>query len=288
MPTPSPGLKRVPRWRTMISPPDTVSPANTFTPRRLAFESRPLRLEPRPFLCAIASLLPDLRDSQAGELLAMARAALVAALGLELEDPELGPALVADDLGPHRRLCELGAVEHRIAVAGQQQRNEVDRRAGLIGQPLDEQGLTLLDAVLLAACLDDCVGHISETHSSAEAFARERRRPPLRPRRRGREDSASSPLSDPFSASSAAAGAVPASGVSWAVSAATASASTLAASSSGLVDRLRRRPRGGFGSSLSSDGFGLAAVFRAGLSVFSAAGWGLAASSRALRDAAPR
>jgi large conductance mechanosensitive channel len=50
MPTPSPGLKTVPRWRTMISPPVTVWPANTFTPRRLAFESRPLREEPSPFL----------------------------------------------------------------------------------------------------------------------------------------------------------------------------------------------------------------------------------------------
>src|SRR6185436_2401784 len=58
MPTPVPGLKRVPRWRTMISPPVTVWPANTFTPRRLAFESRPLREEPRPFLCAISSSPP--------------------------------------------------------------------------------------------------------------------------------------------------------------------------------------------------------------------------------------
>ena len=56
MPTPSPALKRLPRWRTMISPPVTVWPANTFTPRRLAFESRPLREEPRPFLCAIYSV----------------------------------------------------------------------------------------------------------------------------------------------------------------------------------------------------------------------------------------
>src|ERR1044071_8905013 len=104
MPAPSPGLNLVPRWRTMISPPVTDWPANTFTPRRLAFESRPLRLEPRPFLCAIASLLPDLRDSQAGQLLAVTRAPLVAALGLELEHPKLGAALVADDLGLHRQL----------------------------------------------------------------------------------------------------------------------------------------------------------------------------------------
>ena len=53
IPVPSPGLNLVPRWRTMISPPVTVWPAKTFTPRRLELESRPLRLEPRPFLCAI-------------------------------------------------------------------------------------------------------------------------------------------------------------------------------------------------------------------------------------------
>src|SRR5471030_3214296 len=56
MPTPGPGLKRVPRWRTMISPPLTLCPANTLTPRYLGLESRPLRLDPRPFLCAICRL----------------------------------------------------------------------------------------------------------------------------------------------------------------------------------------------------------------------------------------
>src|SRR5262249_41218898 len=53
IPVPGPGLKRVPRWRTMISPPVTVWPAKTLTPSRFALESRPLRLEPNPFLCAI-------------------------------------------------------------------------------------------------------------------------------------------------------------------------------------------------------------------------------------------
>src|SRR5439155_1859438 len=50
IPTPSPGWNFVPRWRTMISPPVTVWPANTLTPRRLAWLSRPLREEPSPFL----------------------------------------------------------------------------------------------------------------------------------------------------------------------------------------------------------------------------------------------
>src|SRR3954470_7688641 len=115
MPTPSPALKRLPRWRTMISPPVTVWPANTFTPRRLAFESRPLREEPRPFLCAI-SLTADLRNANPRQLLAVAGATLVAALGLELEHAQLRPAQVLDDLGGTRGV---EALEHRIAVPRQ-------------------------------------------------------------------------------------------------------------------------------------------------------------------------
>src|SRR5947209_2341934 len=116
MPAPSPGLKRVPRWRTMISPPVTVWPANTLTPRRLAFESRPLRDEPRPFLCAIAGLLGrfgcgnrlrcrgaalgadgDLGHLDPRQLLPVARPPLVAALGLELDDAQLRAPLVGED-----------------------------------------------------------------------------------------------------------------------------------------------------------------------------------------------
>src|SRR5262245_704649 len=99
MPAPRPGLKRVPRWRTMIPPPVATWPAKTFTPRRLAFESRPLREEPRPFLCAIPelSLGLDRGDLDAREFLAVPGAALVAALGLELEHAQLGAALVGDD-----------------------------------------------------------------------------------------------------------------------------------------------------------------------------------------------
>ncbi len=50
MPTPAPGRNRVPRWRTMIMPAFTFCPAKILTPRRFAFESRPFREEPRPFL----------------------------------------------------------------------------------------------------------------------------------------------------------------------------------------------------------------------------------------------
>src|SRR3954471_18940577 len=136
MPTPAPGLKRVPRWRTMISPPVTAWAANTFTPRRWAFESRPLREEPRPFLCAIA----DLRDLDAGELLAVPRALLVAPLGLELEDAELLAADVLDDLGADGDPAQAVGVEDGV-LGAEQDRLQLHRGARLVGQALDEQGL---------------------------------------------------------------------------------------------------------------------------------------------------
>jgi hypothetical protein len=54
MPTLTPGLMRVPRWRMMIEPPVTSWPPKAFTPSRCAFESRPFVELPPPFLCAIA------------------------------------------------------------------------------------------------------------------------------------------------------------------------------------------------------------------------------------------
>src|SRR5579875_801060 len=160
MPTPSPGLKRVPRWRTMISPPVTDWPANTLTPRRLAFESRPLREEPRPFLCATRSLLGlaerDGGDLDPGEILAVTGAALVSALGLELDHAQLGAALLGHHARRDGHAPDVTAVDDVRAV-DVEQRLELHRGALVGGQPLDEQGLTLLHAVLLATCLDDCV-----------------------------------------------------------------------------------------------------------------------------------
>src|SRR5690606_22061861 len=52
-PTPAPGWNWVPRWRTMMLPASTAWPPNTFTPRYFGLESRPLREEPTPFLCAM-------------------------------------------------------------------------------------------------------------------------------------------------------------------------------------------------------------------------------------------
>src|SRR6187549_1935714 len=53
-PTFTPGWKCVPRWRTMISPALTTWPPKRLTPRYWELESRPLRVEDAPFLCAMS------------------------------------------------------------------------------------------------------------------------------------------------------------------------------------------------------------------------------------------
>src|SRR5688572_7397820 len=55
MPTLEPGCHLVPRWRTMMLPARAAWLPKSFTPRRLLSLSRPLRLEPPAFLCAMAN-----------------------------------------------------------------------------------------------------------------------------------------------------------------------------------------------------------------------------------------
>jgi hypothetical protein len=69
----------------------------------------------------------------------VASPALVAALGLELHDPELGPSFVAQHLGFHLDLRHVLAVEHPLIV-DEQQRLKRHPRTLVSGQPLDEQG----------------------------------------------------------------------------------------------------------------------------------------------------
>src|ERR1700722_8873871 len=158
----------------------------------------------------------------------MAVAAFVAALGLELEHPQLLAAHVRDDLGGDLHVFEAGLVEHGLLRAVHQ-RLQLNVRALGSGEALDEQPLAALDAVLLAAglhdrvhvcvCLDSlglsgprrpaCAGGAVGYSGLALALAAERRRPPLRPRRRGldcRPSSAPSPCSSSPSVSAGAAG----------------------------------------------------------------------------------
>src|SRR3982750_4881254 len=113
-PTFAPGWKWVPRWRTMISPALTTWPPKRLTPRYCAFESRPLRVEDAPFLCAMSvpcvepsrRKLLDAGDLDAGQLRAVALALLVPGLVLELLDDDLGAAQIGDDLGGHLDLAQ--------------------------------------------------------------------------------------------------------------------------------------------------------------------------------------
>src|SRR5204862_76756 len=137
--------------------------------------------------------------------------------------PEPRAPLAHDDLAPRDGLAGEDLHPEHVLVAAVEQRLERHGVAGVGAQALDEEGLALLDAVLLAAGLDDRVGH---GHSSAEpesppsaaapALARERRRPPLRPRRRVRDCTSSAlspagvspPVAAPLAATSDARAAV--------------------------------------------------------------------------------
>src|SRR6476660_925967 len=113
-PTFWPGLNFVPRWRTMIVPPVTVWPPNAFTPRCWELESRPLRLEPCPFLCAMSwNLLPgtsplaggrqlDLVDTDPVQMLPVAGGPAERRTLLLLEHPDLRAENLAHEGRGHR------------------------------------------------------------------------------------------------------------------------------------------------------------------------------------------
>src|ERR1044071_242829 len=109
MPTLSPAWNLVPTWRTRIDPAVTASPANRLTPRIFGSESRPLRVEPCPFLCAMALSL-DRRDLHRGVVLSMPVLADIVLAAAKLEDHQLVAAALLDDLAG-----DLGACDDRRA-----------------------------------------------------------------------------------------------------------------------------------------------------------------------------
>src|ERR671916_2509638 len=137
-PTPRPGWMWVPRWRTMISPAFTTWPPKRLTPRRCAFESRPLREDEAPFLCAMSSsALRDVADHDVGEGLTVPLTLVVTGLVLELVDADLRALAVLDDLAGH------GHAGQRLRVGGdgvavdQQEGRQGDRVTGLAGEAVD-------------------------------------------------------------------------------------------------------------------------------------------------------
>src|SRR6185436_2140060 len=109
MPTLVPAWNLVPTWRTRIDPAVTASPANRLTPRIFGSESRPLRVEPFPFLCAMALSL-DRRDLHRGVVLSMPVLADVVLAAAKLEDHQLVAAALLDDLAG-----DLGTGNRRLA-----------------------------------------------------------------------------------------------------------------------------------------------------------------------------
>src|SRR6185503_2759836 len=157
LPTPtfSPARRRVPRWRTRTVPASTCEPANSVTPSRCPAESRPLRVEPAPFLCAI-SLCLDLLDADGGLRLAVAARAALTGLVLVPEDLDLRALAVGHDLRRHfravqRRLAGL----HVVAVRDDEDVAERDGVTDLAGDGVDADEGSLFDAVLLTAAADD-------------------------------------------------------------------------------------------------------------------------------------
>src|SRR6478735_10768666 len=141
----------------MISPALTTWPPKRFTPRYCAFESRPLRVDDAPFLCAIAQPLLDAGDLDAGELRAVALALLVPGLVLELLDDDLRSALVADDLGGHLDLREgLLVVRDRVTV-DEENGDQLDLVALLGLKAIEHDDRAHLDLLLPTTGAHNCV-----------------------------------------------------------------------------------------------------------------------------------
>src|SRR4051812_28608503 len=157
----SPAWNLVPRWRTRMFPASTRSPPYFFTPRRWALESRPLRVDPPPFLCAIAaspSAEGDVVHAHLGEPLPVALLAAVVLAALVLEDDDLLAAAVADHLGGNRSATQdRRAHLDGVAVGAQEHLAELDRLPRLGFERLDADGLAGLGAILVAADADDGV-----------------------------------------------------------------------------------------------------------------------------------
>src|SRR4249920_395023 len=111
----------------MMAPPRTACPPKILTPSRCDWLSRPLRLEPWPFLCAISKRLPsgsaDRVDPHGRHVLTVAARPPVMLALLVLEDPDLRSAVLLDDgafdrgaLDPRAAQLHVGARAHEEHV----------------------------------------------------------------------------------------------------------------------------------------------------------------------------
>src|SRR5580700_6335043 len=149
-PTFSPGLMGVPRCRTMIDPPGTNCPPNTFTPSRCALESRPFLELPNPFLCAIRHLYQNVADLHRGEVLAMSDRSLVLLLALEFEDQHLLAAPVGHDSALHGGLAQVGAYDQFPLALEYRPQRQFDFGADLAWQLLHADHIARSNPVLFS------------------------------------------------------------------------------------------------------------------------------------------
>src|SRR5678815_72913 len=112
VPTLRPAWKLEPTCRTRMLPAETSSPPKIFTPRYCAFEPRPLRVAPAPFLCAMASSGLHGGDVELRVRLTVPVLAAVVLPAPELEDDDLlVPILRRDrrrDLRAHDEVLFVG------------------------------------------------------------------------------------------------------------------------------------------------------------------------------------
>src|ERR1035437_9704695 len=179
-PTPPPGWKCVPRWRTRISPALTAWPPKRLTPRYWEFESRPLRVEDAPFLCAMS--VPafgsgacqmrerpneggsglDRGDLDLGRVLTVTLTLAVSGLVLELHDRDLGAFGGLDHLGGDLDLRELARVGGHGGSIDQKKRSQINAVAGLALHLVDDEDVADRNLFLTAACANDRV-HVGLT-----------------------------------------------------------------------------------------------------------------------------
>src|ERR1035438_4243177 len=162
MPTFSPARTLVPRWRTRMLPASTCSPPKRLTPRRLLWESRPLRVLPPAFLCAMG-LLQNLGRADFGhaylcELLPMRFLPQIVLAASKLND---GYLVALGMLFDRRRDLAAGkqrfAQVYDVAVSDQENLVKLHRRAKIGAELFDAQYSALLDPILFAARGDDRV-----------------------------------------------------------------------------------------------------------------------------------
>src|SRR6478672_11841003 len=128
-------------------------------PRYWGLLVRPFRLEPTPFLCAIASSAQlEVGDSDLGVALPMSGLPAIVLSPLELEYVDLGLLAFAhnlsDNLGP---LHQRGAGLDRLSIGREEHLIESDLRAGLRAEEREPEGLPLLGFELFATGADDRV-----------------------------------------------------------------------------------------------------------------------------------